>query len=260
MSWCLLQLMAEALDGDHIPRTALDLFDRLRLREPLGHAFQAIGLEGEEGWRTAARVKILLLVESEADKAAETATRGPDSDKSVAASRKITQAAAALASEASSASVGEATRAGGPASRIPADLWSDPDVRWLTGYNEAEGHAYVVRERYEELLWWLSLPDLIKLANVPVPTRAAASAISRKIEEEVAAMERAGYRVDVLLKGEKQGTLDQPDATTLKTTVVGRKPGENAPMPEPEDLEPEEPMNTRPAGPGMDPEGPPDDY
>ena len=240
MSWCLLQLMAEAVDGDHIPRTALDLFDRLRLREPLAQAFQAMGLEGEEGWRTAARVKILLLMESEAGKALETA--------SAESSRKLTQAAEAP------------TRVAAPVSRIPAALWSDPDVRWLTGYNEAEGHAYVVRERYEELLWWLSLPERIKLANVPVPNRAAASAITRTIEEEIAAMERAGYRVDVLLQGDKQETLDQPDATTLKTTVLGRKPGENAPMPEPEDLEPEEPVNTRPAGPGMDPEGPPEDY
>jgi hypothetical protein len=218
-----------------------------------------MGLEGEEGWRTAARVKILLLMESEAGKAVETAPRLPDSDQPAGASRKLTQAAEALASEAASAA-GAATRASAPVSRIPAALWSDPDVRWLTGYNEAEGHAYVVRERYEELLWWLSLPELIKLANVPVPTRAAASAISRTIEEEIAAMERAGYRVDVLLQGDKQETLDQPDATTLKTTVLGRKPGENAPMPSPEDLEPEEPVNTRPAGPGMDAEGPPEDY
>jgi len=39
----------------------LDLFDRLRLREPFAQAFGALGFEGEEGWRVAARIKVLLL-------------------------------------------------------------------------------------------------------------------------------------------------------------------------------------------------------
>jgi hypothetical protein len=133
-------------------------------------------------------------------------------------------------------------------------------VRWLTGYNEAEGHAYVVREQYEELLWWLALPELLKLANMTAPPRASAAAISRAIQDEMKAIEKAGYRVDVLLRGEKAGALDQPDATAMKTRAVGSKPGENAPLPLPEDLEPEEPVNTRPSGPGADPEGPPEDY
>ncbi len=131
-------------------------------------------------------------------------------------------------------------------------------MRWLTGYNEAGGHSYVVREKYEELLWWLALPQLLKLADMAVPTRGAAAAISRTIAENMKAIEKAGYRVDVLLYGDKSG-LDQPDATALKTTALGSKPGENAPMPEPEDLEPEEPVNVRPSGPASDPEGPPED-
>ena len=42
-------------------RVALDLFDRLRLREPFAQAFAALGFEGEEGWRVAARIKVVLL-------------------------------------------------------------------------------------------------------------------------------------------------------------------------------------------------------
>ena len=72
------------------------------------------------------------------------------------------------------------------------------------------------------------------------------------------AIEKAGYRVDVLLRGAKPGALEQPDATTLKATALGSKPGENAPMPSPEELEPEEPVHSRPSGPGIDPEGPPE--
>ena len=37
-------------------RAALDLFDRLRLRAPFAQAFAALGFDGEEGWRVAARL------------------------------------------------------------------------------------------------------------------------------------------------------------------------------------------------------------
>jgi glycosidase len=235
MSWCLIVVLAEAIDGKPVSGAALDLFHRMRLREPLAQAFHAMGLEGEEGWRAASRIKVLLLVESQAG-------RGDVAAK----------AAEALAAEASSAVPDR------PESRIPAALWQDPDVRWLTGYNEAGGHAYVVRERLEELLWWLSLPELLKLAGTTAPTRTAAAYIGREIAEEMKAMEKAGYRVDVLLAGKKRGGLDQPDANTMKTTVPGSRPGENGPMPSPEDLDPEEPVNARPASPGSDPEGPPE--
>ena len=261
IAWCLLALLAEAVDGDNIPRSALDLFDRLRLREPLGQAFQAMGLEGEEGWRTAARIKILLLLESGVG--ADAGSENAASAKAGAASRKLSEAAEALASEASSvAPSGKSGAAKGsdvPASRIPAALWQDPDVRWLTGYNEAGGHAYVNREQYAELLWWLSLPELLKLANMTELRRAAASAVSRSIETEVAGIEKAGYRVDALLKGAKKGTTDPPDATTLRPTVRGSRPVENASVPDPEELEPEEPVKAKAVGPA-DPEGPPEDF
>ena len=34
-----------------------------------------------------------------------------------------------------------------------------------------EGHSYFVKESYEELLWWLQLPALCKLAAQAVPAR-----------------------------------------------------------------------------------------
>jgi glycosidase len=241
MSWCLLQILAEAVDGENIPHTALDIFDRLRLREPLAQAFDAIGLEGEEGWRAAARLKILLLIESGGEAAAED---------------KQTEAAEALAAEAMS--VAPARPLVG-ASRISASLWQDPDVRWLTGYNEAGGYSYVNREQYEELLWWLALPELLKVAGMAAPTRSSAAAIHRSNADAVVAVEKAGYRVDLLLKGVQPASSGQPDATAMKTTAVSSKPGVNAPVPKPEELQPEEPVNARGAGPGVDPEGPPDE-
>ena len=173
MSWCLLQTLALAIDEDHVERTALDLFDRLRLREPLAQAFQALGMEGERGWRAAARLKILLMIEAGVGAEAQ-----PQPKAATPAASKLDVAAQALVSEAVSASPapapteakpGDADGVTGAKSVIPAALWKDPDVRWLTGFNEADGHTYVIREPYEELLWWLSLPSLLKLANMSCP-------------------------------------------------------------------------------------------
>jgi hypothetical protein len=60
-----------------------------------------------------------------------------------------------------------------------------------------------VRERYEELLWWLLMPSLLRLAGETVPSRVAANraavqTMSRTIDEALEAAEAVGYRVDLL--------------------------------------------------------------
>jgi hypothetical protein len=246
MSWCLLQTLALAIDEDHVERTALDLFDRLRLREPLAQAFQALGMEGERGWRAAARLKILLMLEAGIGAEAQ-----PQPKAAKPAAPKVDTAAGALVSEAvsadpapASAKTDDADGDSGTKSVIPAALWKDPDVRWLTGYNEADGHAYVIREPYEELLWWLSLPSLLKLANMTVPTRNAASAIAVRINEALAAVEKAGYRIDALLQAKttEPAAIAVPSTAALKPTAVGVQSKES------------------PAQKPVDPDGPPEDY
>ncbi len=262
IAWCLLELLAEAVDGDNIPRTALDLFDRLRLREPLGQAFQAMGLEGEEGWRAAARIKILLLLESGAG--ADAGPENAPSAKAGATSRKLTEAAEALASEASSIAARDRSGAGNgsdaPASRIPAALWQDPDVRWLTGYNEAEGHAYVNREQYAELLWWLSLPELLKLANMTEPRRAAASAVQQEHRGGGRGHRKGGIPRRYVLEGCDKGNDRSPRARRrLRPRCAVPGQARMCPYADPEELEPEEPVKAKAVGPA-DPEGPPEDF
>jgi glycosidase len=172
LGWCALELLAESIDAENPERVALDLFDRLRLREPFAQALTALGFEGEEGWRAAARVKVGLL----------------------------SWAGAGKPEEASEAIEPAAVR--GERVTLSPSLWLDPDVRWLTGVHEAEGHDYLVRERYEELLWWLQLPSLLRLAGETAPSQAAANraavrTMSKTIEEALAAAEAAGYRVDL---------------------------------------------------------------
>jgi len=173
LGWCVLELLAESIDAKNPERIALDLFDRLRLREPFAQGFAALGFDGEEGWRVAARVKVGLL----------------------------TGAGAGRPQEAIVATKTESVR-GERVALWPA-LWSDADVRWLCGVHEAEGREYLVRERYEELLWWLQLPLLLRLADETAPSRVAANraavrTMSMSIDEALADAEDAGYRVDLL--------------------------------------------------------------
>jgi len=171
IAWCALELLAGSIDPAHAARVAVDLFDRLRLRAPLAHAFAALGFEGEEAWRVAARIKVLLLVRAGIGR--------PEEAQPNMASSLI----------------------------LPAALWSDPDVRWLTGAHEAEGRTYIVRERYEELLWWMLMPFLLSLAGKTVPTVATAAQLNAAVGKALAAAQAAGYQVEVLA-GTRQGSSE----------------------------------------------------
>ena len=232
LAWCVLELLAESIDVENPEPVALDIFDRLRLREPFAQAFTALGFENEEGWRVAARIKVVLLtgagvgkqeeaVAAEPAVAPESPAATPEVSKTQAEPKAPETAAAATVSVSAPESVPEAAPVSEPASEstpesVPAEppanephveekvalspaLWLDPDVRWLTGVHQAEGHAYLVRERYEELLWWLLMPSLLKLAAEPAPSRSAVEEMHRTIEEALATAEAAGYRVDLLL-------------------------------------------------------------
>ena len=206
LAWCVLRLLAESLASSAAKTVALDLFDRLRLREPLAHAFAALGFEGEEGWRGAARIKVGLMIHAGVGREAAAAQpRGEASSSAGAASprapaphgdtaRKETPARAPHPEVPLAAMPREGS---GPV--IPPGLWTDPDVRWLCGVHEAEGHSYAIRERYEELLWWLLMPSLLEVAADPTPHRARVAALNRQVDAALAELEAVGYRVDALM-------------------------------------------------------------
>jgi hypothetical protein len=224
LGWCALELLAESIDAESPQRVALDLFDRLRLREPFAQAFGALGFEGEEGWRVAGRIKVLLLSAPGVLKTEVAAAEaGPAESVEVPAAVAPGNAAeAAVEAEPAIPSAGsgdavpcEPEAAGDERVALSPDLWLDADVRWLTGVHEAEGHAYLVRESYEELLWWLLMPSLLRLAGQTAPSRAAVEEMSRTIEEALATAEAAGYRIDALLSpavGAEAGSVAAPEA------------------------------------------------
>jgi hypothetical protein len=97
---------------------------------------------------------------------------------------------------------------------LPPALWHDPDLRWLTGVHEAEGHSYLIRERYEELLWWLLLPALLRLAGAPSADRAATEAFALRIGEALAAAESAGYSIEGLAGSASRPVAELAPATS----------------------------------------------
>jgi glycosidase len=197
LAWCALQSLASFVDPARPARAALDLFDRLRLRAPLAHAFAALGLEGEESWRAAARIKVLLLAESGI---------GDDGKESASATQKTT-AEAPKKKKTSVAKQPESKRAA-----LASILWLDPDVRWLCGVHESEGALYLVHERYEELLWWLLLPSLLRLSAEAIPKQAEVEALTKIAAEALDAASAAGYRLDLLL-----GAQPESPATGIAT-------------------------------------------
>jgi hypothetical protein len=109
-------------------------------------------------------------------------------------------------------------------------LWQDADVRWLTGVHEAEGRSYFVMESYEELLWWLQLPTLCKLAAESVPERGVIQEIGKAVSGAVEAAVSAGYSLDALLESEgsqpEAATTASPKLDETNEKVPASKPGE----------------------------------
>jgi hypothetical protein len=282
LAWSALLLLAESIDADHPESAALDLFDRLRLREPFAKAFAALGFDGETGWRVAARIKVVLLTGAGVGREAEStvepqpappagalqavekpgaleklgalkghdfsrAKSGAETTPALAAEGSSSGNSPKTASSSSSSTAGHALSSQIPSSQIPSSqipasvpadafhdqtakfipqpptaqpaippaLWSDPDVRWLTGAHQAEGHDYFLRESYEELLWWLLLPKLLRLAADPVPSRATIAQLVGEIQEALSSAEAAGYRVDLLIA---------PSPTPLEASTIEPAP------------------------------------
>jgi glycosidase len=185
LAWSILELLAESIDVQNPERAALDLFDRLRLREPLAHAFEALGFPAEESWRVAARIKVALLIEAKVFATSERVETPEDF-------------AAPLIPVLSPA------------------LWQDVDVQWLTGAHTDAGNSYFVKESYEELLWWLQLPALCKLAAQSIPARGKIQEIAKAVTAAITAAAAASYRIDALF--ECANTV--PGAVNPATPVV----------------------------------------
>ena len=224
--WCVLHLLAESIDAENQDCVALDLFDRLRLREPFAQAFAALGFADEDSWRAAARIKVLLLSRAGVGKAfvktgeAKSAvdTQPPASVVPESVVGKGSEARKPAASESVASAEDLAGKGSGP---LSPDLWHDPDVRWLTGLHQTEGHTYLVREPYEEMLWWLQLPTLLSMAGNPAVSRKTVKELSKTVDDSLAAVAYAGYRID-----QQSGKSVGPNAEIMQESAQESQPSE----------------------------------
>jgi hypothetical protein len=60
VAWAAMHSLGEVLDPLEPEKAAAGLIDALKLKEPLADALAQFGLEGEERWRAAARVRAVL--------------------------------------------------------------------------------------------------------------------------------------------------------------------------------------------------------
>ena len=78
-------------------------------------------------------------------------------------------------------------------------FFADPDVRWLAGVNASSGATYFNKEQFEELLTWLQLPALLRVAEQSSGQREAIAEIEASVHAACAVAETAGYNLDVYL-------------------------------------------------------------
>lgn len=123
---------------------------------------------------------------------------------------------------------------------LPPDLWQDPDLRWLTGVHTWQGHEYVVRESYEDLLWFLELPTLLEEAGTQKPKKAEISQAAEKIEVALTALEAAGYRIDKLIAKEPAEEPEQQSSAETEQKIAIKPADESeSELQESEPTEPE---------------------
>jgi glycosidase len=212
-AWCVIDCLSSSIDANHPKHAALELFDRLRLREPIAHAFAALGIEGEDAWRAAARIKVLLIARADGEGLkSDPSTSRPKTDS--AAVPQETIELPRISQRADAESPVKAIRPSSEEKKPPFAhaLWRDSDVRWLAGIHHADGHDYLVREPFEELLWWLQLPALLKLAGEAAPDKTATAAMSELIQRALTEVAAAGYRADQLLNP----TRPSPESSAVK--------------------------------------------
>jgi hypothetical protein len=90
-------------------------------------------------------------------------------------------------------------------SSAPYSWLHDPDVAWAMGVHQYEGSSYVVKEQFERLLGWMAFRGMLDAAGEQPPDAEQMGVIAEELHARGAAMEKAGYRVEIL---EESHTLD----------------------------------------------------
>jgi glycosidase len=156
-----------------IDKGAIALYDQLRLRTAFGESFAFIGVEGEDAWRAAARIRVASLPGAPASRSVEhDETKG---------------------------------------------WWNDADVRWLTGLHESAEGWYFNKESHQQMVWWSSLSELVKIQTDPVAEKQRLNNLAKAIDAELLEAERLHYR----LHGTSKASLPESKAGAPASPAQG---------------------------------------
>ncbi len=180
LAWSILSDLAAT------PSARTDLFDQLHLRSALAEIFSSLGLEGEDTWRAAARVRLLLSL--------------PDPTS---------------------------TPLNNP------DLWYDPDLRWLAAVNTSGDKTWFNQESFTELLWWSSLPALLRQTSASEP---AIGLIEQSLKTALTAAQTAGFRLDTYLA--QTSPKPAPEPASTQTAPETTAPPSTSPTSAPPEIPP----------------------
>jgi len=159
LAWCALDALGHFADPDSSDHAAGEMFDAMRMRHAFAAGFAASGLDGEEHWRAAARLRAMFAHSAWAPGATE---------------QPVTRKSAVLS-------------------------WvHDPDVAWLMGVHEYEAERYFNKEAFERLMWWMSLPAMLGFIEQGSAQDKAAE-LERELEQRFKLAAEAGYRVEGLM-------------------------------------------------------------
>ncbi len=73
--------------------------------------------------------------------------------------------------------------------------WSDADVRWLTGLHESADGWYFNKESHQQMVWWSTLPELVKVQTDAVAEKQRLNKLAKAIDAELLEAERVHYRL-----------------------------------------------------------------
>ncbi len=94
-------------------------------------------------------------------------------------------------------------------------FWNDPDVRWLAGVNESSGTTYFNKERFDELLCWLQLPALLKIAHLSSHKLESIIKLEDLLGKASRSAKDAGYKLNEYLNPPTTSTeSNQPTSDT----------------------------------------------
>lgn len=161
VAFALLNSLCAGLGTKGSDKAITEFFDEARLRHAFAHVLGRLGIEGEDRWRAAARLRFTFAH--------------------------------------SAASHGVRTTTAAPATPILSWV-NDPEVSWLIGVNEYQGERFFNRELFEQLLWWMAIRPLIEVAGEEPIDASRVAEIEQDLVTRCKAAELSGYRVDQLLE------------------------------------------------------------